>query len=108
MRRVRTLLSRRIRTLLLLALAAYGIAQVVAVAHISSHAVSDNGGLPSHSGQLCAGCGSIVPLLAAATGAAVALLFARCPAHWLPAPRLAPHPGTRAIPFFRSRAPPLR
>jgi hypothetical protein len=108
MRRVRQLLAGRARSLLLLALALYGVAQIVAVAHMSSHALSDRGGLATHSGQLCAGCGSIVPLLAAATGAAFALLFARCAPHWMPALRLAPRPATRALRYFRSRAPPLR
>ena len=97
---------RRRGAVLLLALAAFWLAQAFAVAHASRHVGSDAAGLPANHAALCTDCASLLPLLAVAAvgGAALALLRL--------APR-APLPGLATLdvaiaprPAFRSRAPP--
>jgi hypothetical protein len=97
---------RRRGAILLVALAAFWLAQTLAFAHASRHVGSDAAGLPANHAALCTDCASMLPLLVVAggIGAALALLHA---AHRPPLPRREIPAVTAAVhPAFRSRAPP--
>lgn len=100
-------LRHRRRAILLVALVAFGLAQVLAIAHAARHAGSDPGG-PASNGhvQLCTDCASMLPLLVVAGAAGVALALLHPSGTVLltaAASRPALAPVHRA---FRSRAPP--
>ena len=97
---------RRRGAVLLLALAAFWLAQAFAVAHASRHVGSDAAGLPANHAALCTDCASLLPLLAVAAVGGAALVLLRAARH-------APLPARAAVTFavashlaFRSRAPP--
>jgi hypothetical protein len=97
---------RRRGAILLIALAAFWLAQALAFAHASRHVGSDAAGLPANHAALCTDCASMLPLLVVAggIGAAFALLHAT---HRAPSPRREVRAVTAAVhPAFRSRAPP--
>jgi hypothetical protein len=98
---------RRRGAVLLLALAAFWLAQAIAFAHASRHVGGDAAGLPGSHAALCTDCASLLPLLVVA-GVGGAVFFM--------APRTARrarlhHPAVVACaaaphPAFRPRAPP--
>ena len=97
---------RRRGAVLLLALAAFWLAQAFAVAHASRHVGSDAAGLPANHAALCTDCASLLPLLAVTAVGGGALMLLRAarrtplPAQATATVAVAPHPA------FRSRAPP--
>ena len=97
---------RRRGAILLIALAAFWLAQALAFAHASRHVGNDAAGLPANHAALCTDCASMLPLLVVAGGISTALALLHA-AHRSPLPR----PGIPAVtaavhPGFRSRAPP--
>lgn len=97
---------RRRGTIVLIALVAFWLAQAMAIAHASRHVGSDAGGLPGDHSQLCTDCASMLPLLAVAGGACVALFAALRVTSTL-LPRIDVRPAqVAAHPPFQSRAPP--
>jgi Na+/glutamate symporter len=97
---------RRRGAVLLLALAAFWLAQALAVVHESHHVGGDAHGLPGSHTAFCTDCASMLPLLAIAggTGAAAALVPT---ARQERVPRAATVAFAAALhPAFRSRAPP--
>ena len=101
----RTVRSRQ-GTVLLIALAAFWLAQALAFAHASRHLGGDAAGLPGTHAALCTDCASLLPLLLVA-GVGGAVFTARRAAGVVRSPRPAAIACTVALhPAFRSRAPP--
>ena len=97
---------RRRGAVLLLALAAFWLAQALAFAHASRHFGSDAAGLPANHAALCTDCASLLPLLAVAAVGGGAFTLLRAARH-APLPRPAVVAVAVALhPAFRPRAPP--
>lgn len=97
---------RRRGAVLVLALAAFWLAQALAVVHESRHVGGDAHGLPGSHTALCSDCASMLPLLAVAGGIGEAVALVRT-ARQVRLPRAAAVACAAALhPAFRSRAPP--